>query len=83
MSHGYKIFEVKDLQNDGLRIKVDCDCSKDNVSDIATKNVTGDVHDNHLETYTMDKVSIDVHTQNSYPGFSCTFPVRVQCTFGE
>ena len=38
--------------------------SENNVSDIATKNVTGDVQDNHLEKCTMDKVSLDAPTQN-------------------
>ena len=39
---------VKDLQNECL-IKVEFVRSEDNVSDIATKNVTGEVHEIHMK----------------------------------
>ena len=50
-------FYVKDLQNDGL-IKVDFVRSEDNVSDIETKNVTGEVHEKHEDKYLLDKANI-------------------------
>jgi Reverse transcriptase (RNA-dependent DNA polymerase)/gag-polypeptide of LTR copia-type len=52
-----RYFFVKDMQNDGL-LKVDFVRSEDNVSDIATKNVTGEVHDSHLEKYTAERSSV-------------------------
>jgi Reverse transcriptase (RNA-dependent DNA polymerase) len=52
-----RYFFVKDMQNDGL-CKVDFVRSGDNVSDIATKNVTGEVHDSHLEKYTAERDAV-------------------------
>jgi hypothetical protein len=49
---------VKDMQNDGL-IKIDFVRSEDNVSDIATKNVTDDAHDSHIDKYTSLKGRLD------------------------
>ena len=53
-----RTFFVKDFQNEGV-IKVEFVRSEDNVSDIATKNVTGELHDKHLDTYTADKDYLD------------------------
>jgi hypothetical protein len=49
---------VKDMQQDGL-IKIDFVQSEDNVSAVATKNVTGEVHDSHIDKYTSIRGSID------------------------
>ena len=48
---------VKDLQNEGL-IKVEFVRSEDNVSDIATKNVTGEVQEIHLNKFLSDKMEM-------------------------
>jgi hypothetical protein len=49
---------VKDMQQDGL-IKIDFVRSEDNVGDVATKNVTGEVHDSHIDKYTSIRGSMD------------------------
>ena len=46
-----RYYYVNDLQDDGL-IKIKFVCSEDNVSDVATKNVTPEVLNNHLEKIT-------------------------------
>jgi hypothetical protein len=51
---------VKDMQNDGM-IKIDFVRSEDNVSDVATKNVTGEVHDSHIDKYTSLRGSLEGH----------------------
>ena len=48
---------VNDLQKDGL-IKIDFVASEDNASDVATKNVTVDVMDSHIDRITAFKESI-------------------------
>ena len=53
-----RTFYVKDFQKDGV-IKVEFVRSEDNVSDSATKNVTGELHDKHLDTSTADKDYLD------------------------
>ena len=49
---------VNQLQEDGL-IKIEFVKSEDNISDIMTKNVTGEIHDVHLGEYLMEKKSVD------------------------
>ena len=51
-------FFVKDMEKSNL-IKVEFTRSGDNTSDVQTKNVTGDIHDKHLETYTAEKSYLD------------------------
>ena len=45
---------VKDLQKTGV-LKVEFVRSEDNTSDVQTKNVSGDIHEKHLGTYTAEK----------------------------
>jgi hypothetical protein len=52
-----RYFFVKEMQNDGL-IKVDFVQSEENVSDIATKNVSGEIHESNLGKYMATKGSI-------------------------
>ena len=60
-----QFFYVKDLQKNNGLVNVDFVCFEDhNVSEVPTKNATGDVHDNHWDKDKMDKVGINAPTQN-------------------
>ena len=45
---------VNDMQNEGL-IKIKFVPTKDNVADVATKNVTAEVMDTHIDAITAEK----------------------------
>jgi len=51
---------VNDMQRNGL-IKVEFVKSADNISDVETKNVTGEIYDAHIDKYTSNKESVEDH----------------------
>ena len=53
---------VNELQEDGL-IKLQFVRSGDNISDIATKNVTGDIHEAHAWKLVTDKAMVEEKTK--------------------
>ena len=49
---------VEAMQKDGL-IKLEFVPTKENVSDVATKNVTGEIMERHNKTYLCEKETLD------------------------